>query len=63
MSVRGMGPVPAVIVDKGDTLSGIAEQHLGRASAWPLLAALNRIADPRKLQPGDLVALPYGAKL
>lgn len=56
-----LGPVPAVIVDKGDTLSGIAERHLGRARAWPLLAAMNRIADPRLIQPGDIVALPYGA--
>lgn len=61
--IRGMGPVPAAIVDKGDTLSHIAERYLGRARAWPLLAALNRIADPRLIQPGDIVALPYGVSL
>lgn len=56
------GPVPAVIVEKGDTLSAIAERKLGRAGAWPLLAALNRIPDPRRIQPGDLVALPCGVE-
>jgi nucleoid-associated protein YgaU len=55
-------PVPAVIVEKGDTLSAIAEAKLGRARAWPLLAAVNRIADPRKIQPGDLIVLPYGVE-
>lgn len=53
-------PLPAVIVEEGDTLWAIAERKLGRSGQWPLLAALNRIADPRTIRPGDLVALPYG---
>jgi nucleoid-associated protein YgaU len=49
--------LPAVIVDKGDTLWAIAERELGRSSAWPLLAAANKIADPRKLRIGDLIVI------
>lgn len=51
---------PAVIVEKGDTLSAIAERELGRASGWKLIAKLNpRLRDnPHLIHPGDIIALP-----
>lgn len=52
--LRG-GPFPAVIVEKGDTLSEIAERELGRASGWKLLAMMNQIPDPHLIHPGDLI--------
>lgn len=59
--VKG-GPVPAVIVEEGDTLFSIATEKLGRPAAWWMLATINAISDPRRLRPGDLVALPYGVE-
>jgi nucleoid-associated protein YgaU len=53
-------PLPAVIVEKGDTLWAIAHRELGRSSAWPILAAANKIADPKRLQPGDLIVVGPG---
>jgi nucleoid-associated protein YgaU len=43
------------------TLSGIAEQQLGRANHWPEIFRLNRdiISDPDRITPGQvLVILP-----
>lgn len=48
-------PIPAVIVEQGETLSGIAERELGRAGLWALLAAANRISDPTAIRPGDIL--------
>jgi nucleoid-associated protein YgaU len=48
----------AVIVEKGDTLSEIAEHELGRASAWPWLAHLNRLRNPHLILPGQIIVLP-----
>jgi nucleoid-associated protein YgaU len=49
------GPADGTVtVLPGDTLSGLAEQHLGQGSRWPLLYRANRdrIQDPDLLQPG-----------
>jgi nucleoid-associated protein YgaU len=44
----------------GDTLKRIAERHLGSASAWARIYALNRsvVPDPLLLRPGTLLQLP-----
>lgn len=50
--------IAAVIVEKGDTLSEIAERELGRASAWRWIAAFNRLANPHLILPGQIIVLP-----
>lgn len=47
-----------VIVEKGDTLSHIAERFLGRALAWPVLARLNQLRNPHLIFPGQVIQLP-----
>lgn len=48
----------AVIVESGDTLSGIAQRFLGTASRFPEIAALNGIANPNLIFPGQRLQLP-----
>ncbi len=47
-------------VEKGDTLSGIAKQHLGDANAWRQIFEANRdvLDDPDRIQPGQVLKLP-----
>lgn len=47
-------------VAKGDTLSGIAQQVYGRASAWNLIYEANRnvLDDPDRIYPGQVLAIP-----
>lgn len=42
----------------GDTLIGIGERYLERPGRWVDLARLNRIRDPRRLQPGAPLQIP-----
>ncbi len=42
----------------GDSLSKIARQVLGNASAYPVLAQLNGIANPSLIHPGQVLQLP-----
>lgn len=51
-------PLPAVIVERGDTLSEIAERELGVAAMWHVLKQMNRIPNERLIQPGDLIIMP-----
>lgn len=48
------------IVKKGDTLSKIAQEHLGRAHRWKYLYEVNkdRIQNPNKLKPGQKIVIP-----
>jgi len=46
------------LVQKGDSLSTIAEKQLGHASQWPQIAALNNIAAPYTIYVGQHLALP-----
>jgi peptidoglycan hydrolase-like protein with peptidoglycan-binding domain len=51
------------VVQRGDTLSKIAEQNLGDADRWPDIYDLNRalISDPDKIPPDEILTLPiYG---
>ena len=47
-------------VKKGDTLSGIAKEQLGKAHRWKYLYELNkdRIRDPNKLKAGQSIIIP-----
>ena len=41
-----------------DTLIGISARYLEQPSRWPELQKLNRITNPRRLQPGSSVRIP-----
>jgi len=47
-------------VQKGDSLSKIAKQHLGDANAWKKIFEANRevLDDPDKISPGQTLKLP-----
>lgn len=48
------------VIQKGDTLSKIAKEQLGKAHRWKYLYELNRdvIKDPNKLKPGKKIVIP-----
>lgn len=50
-----------IAVAAGDTLSDIAQKHLGRASRWREIADLNPSVNPNALQVGMVLKLPQGA--
>lgn len=61
------GPAPAAAtpartytVKPGDTLSKIAQEHLGKASAYMQIFELNKdqLSDPDKIKPGQVLRLP-----
>jgi nucleoid-associated protein YgaU len=47
-------------VKPGDTLSGIAKEHLGSAGAYMKIFELNKdqLTDPDKIKPGQVLRLP-----
>ncbi len=47
-------------IEKGDTLSKIAKEQLGRSSAWRDIFEANRdvIDDPDRIFPGQVIKLP-----
>ena len=47
-------------IEKGDTLSEIAKEHLGSANAWKQIFEANRdtIDDPDRIFPGQIIKLP-----
>jgi nucleoid-associated protein YgaU len=50
-------------VKAGDTLSKIAQQHLGRADAYTAIFEANRdqLKDPDKIYPGQVLKIPNAA--
>jgi nucleoid-associated protein YgaU len=54
---------PIYRVDRSDTLTGIAQAHLGRAARWLQIYEMNKsvISDPKTLKPGTLLRLPPDA--
>lgn len=50
-----------IVVEPGDTLSGIAAEFLGDASRFPEIASLNNIANPNLIFPGQQLVLPAQA--
>jgi nucleoid-associated protein YgaU len=55
--------VPRYRVGKGDTLTDIAQKHLGRASRWTQIHGLNRdlLPTPDRVRPGLVLELPRDA--
>lgn len=49
--------LPAVIVQKGDTLWGIAEREIGDPQMWRYLAAINKIKNPDMISIGDIIVI------
>lgn len=47
-------------VEKGDTLSGIAQEKLGNASRWKEIFEANKpmLSDPDKIYPGQVLRMP-----
>jgi len=45
-------------VRKGDTLQSIAHRFLGDAKKWTLIAAANKIRDPKSIKPGQTLRIP-----
>lgn len=45
-------------VERGDTLIGVAARQLGPGHGWRQLQKFNRVANPRRLQPGQTLHIP-----
>ncbi|MCZ8218235.1 MAG: FecR domain-containing protein [Acidovorax sp.] len=45
-------------VKEGDTLEGLARDYLAAPRQWQQLQARNKVADPRRLQPGSVIWIP-----
>ncbi|KRG78407.1 hypothetical protein ABB30_03575 [Stenotrophomonas ginsengisoli] len=64
VSQSSPNPAPAAArthtVAKGDTLSAIAKQYLGKANDWPKIFEANRdvLKDPDKIQVGQVLKIP-----
>ena len=56
----GGGGEQTYTVAKGDTLSSIAKNHYGKASAWHQIFDANRdvIDDPDRIFPGQVLRIP-----
>lgn len=54
------GPTPGgkYAVNRGDTLSAIAQRTYGDAGAWRAIAQANGIEEPRHIRPGQVLLLP-----
>lgn len=56
-------PERTYTVEKGDTLSKIAREFYGKASAWPQIFEANRdqLDDPDRIRPGQVLKIPPAA--
>ena len=50
------------VIQKGDTLSGVAKQRLGSANRWPEIVKANPGLNPKKLRVGQAIRLPTAVK-
>ena len=59
-STAGASGEQSYTVEKGDTLSKIAKEHLGSANAWKQIFEANRdvIDNPDRIFPGQVIKLP-----
>jgi nucleoid-associated protein YgaU len=59
-ATREAAPAKTYTVKAGDTLSKIAKEHLGNASAYMKIFELNKdqLSDPDKIKPGQVLRLP-----
>lgn len=53
-----LGDEVAHIVKEGDTLEGLARDYLAAPRQWQQLQTRNKVADPRRLQPGSVIWIP-----
>jgi nucleoid-associated protein YgaU len=53
-------PIATYTVKAGDTLSKIAQEHLGNASSYMAIFEANRdqLTDPDKIKPGQVLKIP-----
>lgn len=49
---------PVRIVKRGETLSSIATEEYGDPALWRVIAAENRLTNPRQLNPGTVLTIP-----
>jgi nucleoid-associated protein YgaU len=63
VGAKTWGELYVYVVQRGDTLSGIAQEQLGNANHWHDLHDLNKalISDPDKIFPGQVLVLPIYA--
>ncbi|MEU4397785.1 LysM peptidoglycan-binding domain-containing protein [Micromonospora orduensis] len=57
----GDGPAPVYRVARGDYLGEVAERYLDEFADYRQLAELNRLNDPDRIRPGQLLRLPHEA--
>ncbi|MDG4827832.1 LysM domain-containing protein [Solwaraspora sp. WMMD1047] len=53
---------PVYRVERGDYLGHIADRYLGDFDQYPELAKLNKIRNPDRIQPGQLLKMPADAR-
>ena len=51
-------PCVAITVEKGDCLICISEQYLKNPLQWPEIARINRMKDPDRIYPGQVIRIP-----
>lgn len=49
---------PIRVVRRGETLSSIAAEEYGDPGQWRIIAAVNRLDNPRRLLPGQVLTVP-----
>jgi len=54
----GMDTADQYVVEPGDTLAQIAQDHLGAKDLWHHIAEANGIDDPRQLAVGQKLTIP-----
>lgn len=57
-SISRAQPAWTYAVKPGDTLIGIAADYLAVPAEWPQLQTLNKVSNPRRLQPGTRLHIP-----
>jgi LysM repeat protein len=45
-------------IKAGDTLTAVAQKYYGDATLFGLIAAANKLADPNKITPGQVLSIP-----
>ena len=58
LSVRAAEPVVDFVIVPGDTLIGLSASVFTSASAWREIARLNRLPDPNRIVPGQVLTVP-----
>lgn len=58
--VKKLNPIddPIRIIKQGETLSSIAQEEYGDSTLWRIIADVNHLINPRKLEVGSLLTVP-----